>query len=80
LRFSKQYQFPTLNLSMDFFGRILLLHSTVTVSVFPEGFQMKRVTVIMAVLTAAVLLGSAQEQTEKTVTGWVLIDSLPNVT
>jgi hypothetical protein len=57
---------------MDFFGRILLLHSTVTVSDFPEGFQMKRVTLIMAVLTAAVLLGSAQEQTEKTVTGWVL--------
>jgi hypothetical protein len=63
---------PTLNLSVDFFGRILLLHSTVTVSVFTEEFQMKRVTSLIAVLTGAVLLGSAQEQTEKTVTGWVL--------
>jgi hypothetical protein len=63
---------PTLNLSVDFFGRILLLHSTVTVSVFTEDFQMKRVTSLIAVLTGAVLLGSAQEQTEKTVTGWIL--------
>jgi len=33
---------------------------------------MKRVTFLIAALTAAVLLGSAQEQTDKTVTGWVL--------
>ena len=33
---------------------------------------MKRVTSLIAVLTGAVLLGSAQEQTEKAVTGWVL--------
>jgi hypothetical protein len=33
---------------------------------------MKRVTSLIAVLTGAVLLGSAQEQTEKMVTRWVL--------
>lgn len=33
---------------------------------------MKRVTFSIAVLTTAVFLGAAQEQTEKSVTGWVL--------